>query len=95
MTSNQDNPTPTINTTPRASIIEQRLLSQYGALLDYSTLAQVLGAPSANSLKVIMASSQRRAQPGWSVLADARVRLGRRVFFRTDAIARVIAGDEA
>jgi len=66
-----------------------RLRQKHGELL---TIGETAGAlkRTAASLKTIFASSTRRNQAWVQRLMEGRVRIGRRVFFHSDAVAGVI-----
>lgn len=66
---------------------EQALLEKYGPLLSVAHLAKVLDR-SAEGLRISL-----RTDSEWSKsINTARLKLGRRVYFRTSEIARVLAG---
>ena len=69
------------------------LLASYGPLLTLQNLAEVMHA-SPNGLRVALA---RRRHPFATALADARRRMGRRVYFEARCVASAIDaehGDE-
>jgi hypothetical protein len=68
--------------------IEETLIKQYGPLLSIAQLAQVLDR-SPEGLRISLRSSG-----AWvSRVNSAKLRLGRRVYFRTSEIAQVLSGD--
>jgi len=68
--------------------IEETLIGQYGPLLTTSQLAKVLNR-SPEGLRISLRSSS-----GWvSQVNASRLRLGRRVYFRTAEIALILAGN--
>ena len=67
--------------------IEEALIKQYGPLLSVAQLAQVLHR-SAEGLRISL-----RTESDWSKpINAAKLKLGRRVYFRTAEIARVLSG---
>ena len=67
--------------------IEEALIKQYGPLLSVAQLAQVLHR-SAEGLRISL-----RTESDWSKpINAARLKLGRRVYFRTAEIAQVLNG---
>ncbi len=67
--------------------IEDTLVGQYGPLLTTSQLAKVLNR-SPEGLRISLRSSSE-----WVSLVNAsRLRLGRRVYFRTSEIAQILTG---
>ncbi len=67
--------------------IEEVLTKEYGPLLSIVQLAKVLDR-SAEGLRISL-----RGNSGWSgPINAARLKLGRRVYFRTADIARVLSG---
>jgi hypothetical protein len=67
--------------------IEEVLTKEYGPLLSIGQLAKVLDR-SAEGLRISL-----RVNSGWSgPINAARLKLGRRVYFRTADIARVLSG---
>jgi len=67
--------------------IEEVLTKEYGPLLSIGQLAKVLDR-SAEGLRISL-----RTNSGWSgPINAARLKLGRRVYFRTADIARVLTG---
>lgn len=67
--------------------IEEALTAQYGPLLSIAQLAQVLDR-SAEGLRISL-----RADAEWSrKINAARLKLGKRVYFRTADIAKVLSG---
>jgi hypothetical protein len=67
--------------------IEEALTKQYGPLLSVAQLAQVLDR-SAEGLRISL-----RTESDWSKSINAaRLKLGRRVYFRTAEIAQVLNG---
>jgi hypothetical protein len=67
--------------------IEEALTKQYGPLLSVAQLAQVLDR-SAEGLRISL-----RTESDWSKpINAARLKLGRRVYFRTAEIAQVLNG---
>jgi len=67
--------------------IEEQLVKQYGPLLSAAQLAVVLHR-SVESLRISLRSSSEWAR----AINAAKLQLGRRVYFRTNEIARVIGG---
>lgn len=68
--------------------IEETLVVQYGPLLTITQLAKVLNR-SPEGLRISLRSSS-----GWvSQINSSRLRLGRRVYFRTSRIAGILTGD--
>jgi hypothetical protein len=66
--------------------IEEALTKQYGPLLSVAQLAQVLDR-SAEGLRISL-----RTESDWSNLINAaKLKLGRRVYFRTAEIASVLS----
>jgi hypothetical protein len=68
------------------SITYEYLLTHYGPLLTLKHLAEVMHS-TPNGIRMAMA---RKRQPVAVALADARHRLGRRVYFEARVIAEVI-----
>jgi hypothetical protein len=67
--------------------IEETLIGQYGPLLTTSQLAKVLNR-SPEGLRISLRSSS-----AWvSQVNSSRLRLGRRVYFRTAEIALILTG---
>ena len=67
--------------------IEEALIKQYGPLLSVAQLAQVLHR-SAEGLRISL-----RTESDWSKpIIAARLKLGRRGYFRTAEIAQVLNG---
>ena len=67
--------------------IEEALTKQYGPLLSVAQLAQVLHR-SAEGLRISL-----RTESEWSKPVNAaKLKLGRRVYFRTAEIALVLSG---
>jgi hypothetical protein len=67
--------------------IEEALTSQYGPLLSMSQLAKILDR-SAEGLRISL-----RADSEWTRHVNAaKLKLGRRVYFRTAEIAKVLGG---
>ena len=67
--------------------IEEALTKQYGPLLSVAQLAQVLDR-SAEGLRISL-----RTESDWSKSINAaRLKLGRRVYYRTAEIAQVLNG---
>lgn len=66
--------------------IEETLITSYGPLLSLETLAKVLDR-SPNGLRISLRTSSEWAQ----AINAAKFRLGRRVYFRTAEIARVLS----
>lgn len=67
--------------------IEEALNKQYGPLLSVAQLAKVLDR-SAEGLRISL-----RTESDWSKPVNAaKLKLGRRVYFRTAAIALVLSG---
>ncbi|AOW14540.1 plasmid-related protein [Hydrogenophaga crassostreae] len=66
--------------------IEETLLQRYGPLLSISQLATVLDR-SADGLRISLRSSNE-----WSCrLNTSRLKIGRRVYFRTSEVAELLA----
>lgn len=69
--------------------IEETLTNQYGPLLSLAQLAQVLDR-SPEGLRITL-----RASSAWvQQINAARLRLGRRVYFRTSEISQLLSGIE-
>jgi hypothetical protein len=68
--------------------IEETLLQQYGPLLSISQLASVLDR-SPEGLRI----SLRRANDWTLQLNTARLKVGRRVYFRTSQVASMLSGN--
>lgn len=66
------------------------LLDLYGPLLTYEQLAKVLDR-TAGSLRTNLAN---RDSASGQLLGSARVRIGRRVYFRTERIAELLDGKQ-
>lgn len=67
--------------------IEEALTKSYGPLLSIAALATVLDR-SPDGLRISLRSSS-----DWALAINAtKIRLGRRVYFRTSDIARVLSG---
>ena len=67
--------------------IEEALTKQYGPLLSIAQLAKVLDR-SAEGLRISL-----RTDSGWSKnINAAKLKLGRRVYFRTAEIALILSG---
>ena len=64
----------------------EHMIERYGELMTYEQLASVLKR-SESGLRVTMA---RRTSGAAQVLDNARIRIGRRVYFRTHQIAELI-----
>ena len=67
--------------------IEEALVKQYGPLLSLTELAKILGR-SPEGLRISLRSSGEWVKQ----INAARLRLGRRVYFRTSEIANVLDG---
>jgi hypothetical protein len=68
--------------------IEEALTRQYGPLLSVTQLAKVLDR-SAEGLRISLRSNSE-----WSRhINAAKLKLGRRVYFRTAEIAKVLSGE--
>ncbi|MCG9024491.1 DNA-binding protein [Laribacter hongkongensis] len=68
--------------------IEEALTKQYGPLLSIAQLAKVLDR-SAEGLRISL-----RFDSDWSrPINAAKLKLGRRVYFRTAEIAKVLSGE--
>lgn len=68
--------------------IEEALTRQYGPLLSIAQLAKVLDR-SAEGLRISL-----RTDSEWSRQVNAaKLKLGRRVYFRTAEVAKVLSGD--
>ena len=68
--------------------IEEALTGQYGPLLSMAQLAKVLDR-SAEGLRVSLRNDTEWARQ----LNAAKMKLGRRVYFRTAAIAKFLGGE--
>jgi hypothetical protein len=68
--------------------IEETLTKQYGPLLSIAQLARVLDR-SPEGLRISLRASAKWVQQ----VNAARVRLGRRVYFRTSTISQLLSGD--
>ena len=68
--------------------IEEVLTKQYGPLLSISQLAKVLDR-STEGLRISLRSDTTWSKP----INAAKLKLGRRVYFRTAEIARVLNGE--
>ncbi len=68
--------------------IEEALTRQYGPLLSVAQLARVLDR-SAEGLRISLRTESEWSKP----INSARLKLGRRVYFRTAQIARVLSGE--
>jgi hypothetical protein len=68
--------------------IEETLTKQYGPLLSMAQLAQVLDR-SPEGLRISLRASTEWVQR----INAARLRLGRRVYFRTSEISQLLAGE--
>ena len=68
--------------------IEEALTGQYGPLLSIAQLAKVLDR-SAEGLRVSLRNDTEWAKQ----LNAAKMKLGRRVYFRTAEIAKVLGGE--
>ncbi len=67
--------------------IEEALTKQYGPLLSVAQLARVLDR-SAEGLRITL-----RTDSGWSKTINlTKLKLGRRVYFRTSEIALILSG---
>lgn len=64
----------------------EHMIERYGELMSYEQLA-VLLKRSESGLRVTMT---RRTSDAAKVLGNARIRIGRRVYFRTKQIAELI-----
>lgn len=64
------------------------LIDLYGPLLTYAQLAKVLD----RTIGGLKASLSKRNSASGRVLGSARVRIGRRVYFRTERIAELLDG---
>lgn len=67
------------------------LFEQYGPLLTYVQLAKVLNR-SAEGLKASMGKARQHSEAS-RLLATARLRIGKRVYFRTEQIADLLEHD--
>lgn len=68
--------------------IEETLIKHYGPLLSIAQLAQILDR-SPEGLRISLRSSG-----AWvGRVNSAKLRLGRRVYFRTSQIAQILSGD--
>lgn len=68
--------------------IEEALTSKYGPLLSIVQLAKVLDR-SAEGLRISL-----RSETDWTRhINAARLKLGRRVYFRTAEIAKILSGE--
>lgn len=71
-----------------AMTIEETLLSKYGPLLSLTQLANVLDR-SPEGLRISL-----RTANDWSIqLNTARLKVGRRVYFRTSQVASMLSGN--
>jgi hypothetical protein len=71
-----------------AMTIEQTLTEKYGPLLSLVQLAKVLDR-SPEGLRISL-----RTSSDWSMRVNmARLRIGRRVYFRTEQIAQFLSGN--
>jgi hypothetical protein len=70
--------------------IEDNLVNKYGSVLTLSDLAQILQR-SKNGLR----QSLRSSSPWVQQINSAKFHLGRRVYFRTPGIAKVLMEREA
>jgi hypothetical protein len=69
--------------------IEEILVNKHGCLLSIATLAQVLDR-SPEGLRISLRSTNTSE---WAQRVNAtRLRIGRRVYFRTSEIASILAG---
>jgi hypothetical protein len=68
--------------------IEEALTKQYGPLLSIAQLAKVLDR-STEGLRLSLRTGSAWARP----INAARIKLGRRVYFRTADIAKVLSGN--
>lgn len=69
--------------------IEETLVNQHGCLMSMATLAQVLDR-SPEGLRISLRSTNTSE---WVQRVNAtRLRIGRRVYFRTSEIASILAG---
>lgn len=68
--------------------IEEALTKQYGPLLSISQLANVLDR-SAEGLRLSLRTDSEWTRP----INAAKLKLGRRVYFRTAEIAKVLSGE--
>jgi hypothetical protein len=64
---------------------EDVLISQYGPLMSVAQLAKVLDR-SAEGLRISLRTESDWSQP----INNARLKVGRRVYFRTSEIARIL-----
>lgn len=64
----------------------EHMIERYGELMSYEQLATLLKR-SESGLRVTMT---RRTSDAAQVLGNARIRIGRRVYFRTKQIAELI-----
>ncbi len=72
----------------RASNMEATLTKMYGPMLSVTALAEVLDR-SAEGLRISL-----RSDTSWSRTINlAKLKLGRRVYFRTAEIAKVLSGE--
>ncbi|MBX9431290.1 DNA-binding protein [Ralstonia pseudosolanacearum] len=68
--------------------IEETLLREYGPLLSVVQLAKVLDR-STEGLRICL-----RSESEWSkAINTTKLKLGRRVYFRTAEIAKILSGD--
>jgi hypothetical protein len=65
--------------------IEETLLTKYGALLTIGQLAEILSR-SSEGIRI----SLRTASPWAAKVNNARIKVGRRVYFRTSEIAQFL-----
>lgn len=68
--------------------IEEALTQQYGPLLSYESLAKILNR-SKEGLRIALRTDSDWTKP----INAARLKLGRRVYFRTAEIAKVLSGE--
>lgn len=65
---------------------KQLLVDRYGPLLSYDQLGEVLG----RTVESLRSSLSRSDSASGQMLGPAKVRIGRRVYFRTEQIAQVL-----
>lgn len=68
--------------------IEEALTKEYGPLLSYVQLAKVLDR-SAEGLRIALRTDSDWTRP----INAARLKLGRRVYFRTAEVAKMLSGE--
>ncbi|MGH8038895.1 MAG: DNA-binding protein [Stenotrophomonas sp.] len=66
------------------------LVDLYGPLLTYEQLAKILDRTAAS----LRTNLSRRDSASGQMLASARIRVGRRVYFRTERIGELLDGQQ-